>query len=67
MNLEQVKQFISEQGWTPQERPRRKGKLYLYATKRDAQDWRQRTWTYIAPVSRLEAMSEQEILAKLNK
>jgi len=67
MDLEQVKQFITAQGWTPQERPRRKGKLYLYATKRDAQNWRQRNWKYIAPVSRLEAMNEQEILAILNK
>lgn len=65
MDLEATKQFISDQGWTPQEKARRKsGNLYLYAAR-----WLkgQTEWRYIAPLSKLAAMSEQEILAKLNR
>lgn len=67
MNLEAVKQVISDQGWSPLERPRRKGKLYLYAVRRNRQTEKQMEWRYIAPVSRLGAMTEEDILAILNK
>lgn len=69
MKLDAAKQFIAAQGWIPQTQTRRKGTLYLYAGRRrkKAEDRKGMEWRYIAPLSRLETMSEQEILAKLNK
>lgn len=64
MNLETAKRFISEMGWSPVERARRKGKLYLYARKRDKSQIKER---YIAPLSQIEEMSKEQVLEKLNK
>ncbi|HEX3640133.1 MAG TPA: hypothetical protein VHV10_02460 [Ktedonobacteraceae bacterium] len=65
--MDQVKQFILDQGWTPQEKPRRKGKLYLYAARRKAEESNRIEWRYIAPVSKVESLTEDRILAILAK
>lgn len=65
--LDEAKQIISSQGWIPQEQTRRKGTLYLYAGRRRKTERKGMEWRYIAPLSRLETMTAQEILAKLNK
>jgi hypothetical protein len=63
MTVDQVKQIIVKQGWTPQEKPRRgKGKLYLYAARRSGS---RLEWRYIAPVSRIENLTEQDVLDRL--
>lgn len=64
MTLDEIKQFISEQGWTPQEKTRQRGTLYLSAARK-AQG--KTIWRYIGAVSKLHTLTEQEILAKLNK
>lgn len=64
MNVETVKKIITDTGWSPVERTRRKGTPYLYARKRAGSQIEER---YIAPLSKLATMSEQEILAKLNR
>lgn len=67
MDLETARQIISDQGWTPTERVRRNGTPYLYAQKRNRLVERHIEERYIAPISRLEAMTKAEILAILNK
>lgn len=64
MNLETAKQIISDMGWSPVERARRKGTLYLYARKRAKSQIEER---YIAPLSQIEGMSKEKILERLNK
>lgn len=64
--METVKQIISAQGWIPQERTRQRGTLYLYAAKWNG-ELQKTMWRYIGTISKLHTMSEQEILAKLNR
>jgi hypothetical protein len=64
MTVEQVKQFITDQGWTPQERKRGRGKLYLYAARK-AKKSRKVEWRYIAPLSKVENLTEQDVLDRL--
>lgn len=66
MNLETVKEIISSQGWTPQERKRKRGTLYLYAAKKNVA-LKKTQWRYIGTVSKLDTITREEILAKLNK
>lgn len=64
MDLEAVKQIISSEGWSPQERKRKRGTTYLYAAR-----WidGKTRWRYIGVVSQVDQLSKQEILTKLNK
>lgn len=64
MDLDVAKKIISDMGWSPVKRARRKGTLYLYARKRNKDQIEER---YIAPLSRIEGMTEQEVLARLNR
>lgn len=66
MDLETVKQIISSQGWIPQERKRQRGTLYLYAAKWNGK-LQKTMWRYIGTISKVDRLSEQEILAKLSK
>lgn len=64
MTVDEVKQLISSQGWTPQEKTRQRGTLYLSAARKTQG---KTIWRYIGVVSKLHMLTEQEILAKLNK
>jgi len=66
MDLEAVKEIISSQGWTPQERKKQRGTLYLYAAKWDVEE--QKTmWRYICAISQAEYLTEEQILATLSR
>ena len=62
--MSEAVQFITEQGWTPQEKARRNGLRYLYAAQRKG---KQIVWRYIAPVSKVEQLTARQITEQLEK
>jgi hypothetical protein len=60
MMEDELRQFLKAQGWNLSKKKRR-GKEYFYATK-----WR-RGDAYLGPVSRVENITEDQVLAKLAK
>lgn len=63
----EIKITLGWQGWTMQLRPRRnKGKLYIYAGRRSKTTGKVE-WRYICPLSRANAITEEQVLAKLNR
>lgn len=67
MELETVQETIRSQGWTPRVVARRHGLLYLYAGKRQAEKPHKMKWRYICPVSRIESMSEEQLIEKVTQ
>lgn len=63
--MEQAAKVLSDLGWTPQKKKRRNGVPYLYAVRRYPKPSNKLMWKYIAPVSRLEKMTEEEVLGRL--
>ena len=59
---DQAKQVIHAHGWTPHIKPIARGR-YLYAARKRAGKVIEK---YIAPLSKLEHMTESEIVAKLS-
>jgi hypothetical protein len=64
MDMSEVLQIIAEQGWTPQQRERRNGLMYLYAAQR--KEGRVH-WRYIAPITKVEQLTKEDILTQLQK
>lgn len=64
MNLEQIKTLISSQGWTPMVRTMKRGTLYLYAARKREGKTR---WRYIGTVSKLDQITEEQVIEKLSK
>lgn len=63
MDMSELKEIFKDQGWTLHLHSRRsKGKKYVYAAWREGQKVRQR---YVAPLSQMEQMNQQEVLDKL--
>lgn len=63
----EIKITLGWHGWTMQIRPRRnKGKLYIYAGRR-IKATKKLEWRYICPLLRANAITEEQILEKLNK
>ncbi len=59
---DEAKQVIRAYGWTPHVKPIARGR-YLYAARKQAGKVKDK---YIAPIEKLERMTESEIVAKLS-
>lgn len=62
MEYHEMEEVIKQEGWTVHPLKRRnKGKIYIYAARRGHKH------RYIAPASKIESMTREEILAILRK
>lgn len=64
MTEEEAKAILKAHGWTWHIRMRRRGTPYLYAKRRIQDKIHER---YIGPLSRLPALTEADLLAKLTR
>ncbi len=63
MESSEMEDVIRGAGWTPIQRKRRKqGRIYVYAAQRIGGKVVER---YIAPLSRIETMTQEQIISKL--
>jgi hypothetical protein len=66
MQMSEAKEIIKAQGWTPRIVPRRNGIEYLYAARWNRSETRT-NWRYIGAVSKVGEMTEEKIIAKINR
>jgi hypothetical protein len=64
MTEEEARAILKAHGWTWHIRKRRKGTPYLYAARKETHKVIER---YIAPLSRLEQLTEAELIRKLTR
>src|SRR6266566_623607 len=64
MHEKELAALLNEHGWTYTRRLRRKGIPYIYARKREGAGIKER---YIAPLSRLERLTSEDIINKLQQ
>ncbi|HZU00878.1 MAG TPA: hypothetical protein VFA10_14520 [Ktedonobacteraceae bacterium] len=64
VNEMEAKEVIVSQGWTPRILPRRNGRRYIYAARREN---KKVLWRYIGPCSKLGEMTKESIIAQINK
>jgi hypothetical protein len=62
MTEEEARAILKAHGWTWHIRKRRKGTSYVYAARKKKQKFIER---YIVPLSRLEQLTEAELIGKL--
>ena len=60
--MDQVKTLFRSSGWTVHIRKRRKGTRYVYAARRVGEAVKE---VYFAPWSKVEHMTEEQVLEKL--
>ncbi len=64
MNEQALASLLKAYGWSYIRRLRRKGTPYIYARKRDGASIKER---YITPLSRLERLTPEQVINKLQK
>lgn len=62
MDKEEARSIIRAYGWVYRERSRRNQLKYVYVMRRKGKGFTER---YICPLSRLDSLTEQELIAKL--
>lgn len=64
MTEDEARKIMRSHGWTMFTRKRRRGTLYIYANRRRPKTYKFQE-RYIAPLSKLPELTEQDIVAKL--